>query len=108
MRYAPPRAAPDAVLRSLSHPVRRLVVSELQAADRPVRIDRLAERCRSSDPAALDHTPHQVHVSLQHVHLPALDDAGLVEYDRADGEICLDERADARLDDVIEELERLR
>jgi hypothetical protein len=66
---------------------RRLSLTELAARGSDLHVETLARRvaARESD-VAPDAVPQaameEVHVSLHHVHLPKLDDADLVEYDR--------------------------
>jgi len=66
---------------------RRRVLSILVGRDAPVAVEALAEdvAAQEEDVAAVtvsESTTREVHVSLHHVHLPKLDEAALVDYDR--------------------------
>lgn len=113
-----PEAAVDDLLDVLSRPPCRRILSVLAACDGTVDRDDLAEELADSESGAgesrslsLDASPAgradgtddstdaaDLRMALHHVHLPHLEDAGLVEYDPEDGtvtvanEAVLDER----------------
>lgn len=80
----------------------------------PVELDALVERVAANESDAfgtVSDDRHQLRVSLVHVHLPKLEDAGLIRYDRAAHRIRLADAAPSRLtavcrglDDVAAEL----
>ncbi|NHN47366.1 hypothetical protein G9464_07125 [Halostella sp. JP-L12] len=83
----------DAVLESLAEGRRRVALTVLSAADGPVDRDRLARAvvAREQGVDEIEVPPRDaedVLVTLHHVHLPMLDDAGLVEYDRDADEVA--------------------
>lgn len=78
------------------HSVRRRVIAIL--ADRThVRRERLAEALAADDSVPED-DPDRIEVALHHNHLPRLDDAQLVEYDRRTGDVALFCDADTALE----------
>ena len=80
----------------LEDPVRRQVLHDLDAEDGTVALSELAERVADPDvrgrssverrsgraDAEVTAAAERVAIQLHHVHLPKLDDHGLVEYDR--------------------------
>jgi len=73
----------DKIYRVLAAPLRRQIL-ELLIASTPVReISELAERLCGTDSTADDR--ERAMVRLQHVHLPVLSDAELVEWDTERG-----------------------
>lgn len=84
----------DSFFECLTKRRRRIVLSYLLTIeDRPVTIDELAdsvseaERSSSSPslPPSLSSDLESVAITLDHVHLPLLADAGFIEYDRERG-----------------------
>lgn len=78
--------ASSRLLRTLSNPRRRLIVSLLATHGGPMPVAELARRVaaeeRSVDPASLSEAEiDHVRVSLAHSHLPALSSAEFIEYD---------------------------
>lgn len=78
----------DQLFDALADERRRVVLDSLFESGTPVDVGRLARRvaARERRGGEGDRGPpadavHRVRVSLHHVHLPKLDDAGLVEYD---------------------------
>lgn len=75
-------AARDDLFDALSHARRRFVLQHLRSSDRPVSVDDLSSELAAwEDDASSNHASGRVALSLLHVHLPKLADAGLVEYD---------------------------
>jgi len=72
-----------AALESVSNGRRRRILSILRDADDPIDESTLARRLAVEDPAAdaSEEGTRSVRVDLAHVHLPKLEDAGLVERD---------------------------
>jgi len=83
----------DGVLESLADERRRIALSVLSAADGTVDRERLAasvaarEEC-VSETEVPPRDAKDVLLSLHHVHLPKLDEAGLVEYDHEAEEVA--------------------
>lgn len=102
-----PPTDPDAVLTALRHPVRRWVLRTLTAGTR-TNLATLADACITSDHTATGEDYRAMVLSFQHVHLPILVDAGLIQCDHQNGEIALHDASAARLNSVIEDLEQLR
>lgn len=80
--------ASSRLLRTLSNPRRRLILSLLATHEAPMSVAELARRVaaeeRSADPETLSETEiDHVRVSFVHSHLPALASADLVEYDES-------------------------
>ncbi|GAA0669915.1 ArsR family transcriptional regulator [Natronoarchaeum mannanilyticum] len=68
------------ILDALAHGRRRNVCEVVAAAEREfLPLEEVSERVASRDHDGAD--PQTVRVELHHVHLPKLDDAGLLEYD---------------------------
>lgn len=71
----------DEILRLLADSRRRRIVAVLEARDENrIRIDELRSRLNYEEVPA-----DRWRRELYHVHLPMLDDIGLIEYDRRDG-----------------------
>lgn len=64
---------------------RRHVLDVLEDADEPCGLDGLATAIEAREVRTAD--ADDVRITLHHVHLPMLDDAGLVEYDPATGTV---------------------
>lgn len=86
----------DSLFKCLTKRRRRIVLSYLLTIeDRPVTVDELADAVRKAErsssssspslPLSLSSDPESVAITLDHVHLPLLADAGLIEYDRERG-----------------------
>lgn len=72
------------LLEALAHARRRSVCEVLATADREfLPLEELSERVasRRHDGADGPAEPRAVRIELHHVHLPKLDEAGLLEYD---------------------------
>jgi DNA-binding transcriptional ArsR family regulator len=90
----------------LSNQRRRCVLSYLDRNPEPVSLSDLAERIAAwendVDTDDLDYKQRKrVYTSLHQTHLPKLDEAGIVDYDREEGTVSLAERA-ADLDIYLE------
>ena len=73
----------EAVCSVLGNPDRRRLLRQLAATDGTVTVGELAERVAT---AADESThPDRVQIRLQHVHLPALSDGDVVEFDPGSG-----------------------
>jgi DNA-binding transcriptional ArsR family regulator len=69
----------DMDFRALAHPVRRELLCLLhERDDTVVSGDRLSERLADRVEGS---TQEEIHLSLYHIHLPHLDNTGLIEYD---------------------------
>lgn len=80
----------ETVLEVLADPERRRVAASLARADEPVSVTGLAESMAADGGDALvggGTSVESIRVSLHHIHLPRLEDAGLVEYDSADARV---------------------
>jgi DNA-binding transcriptional ArsR family regulator len=96
----------DVIFSMLSNPRRRYVIRYLKSDPGPVRIRDLAQQIAAweNDVDVSDLTYKQrkrVYTSLHQTHLPKLDEAGVVDYDRDRGTIELADRA-AELDIYLE------
>lgn len=82
----------DAIFQALANRQRRLALETLQQAERPVGIRELARNVaalESGKPLA-DVSPervHEVEVALYHIHVPKLEDAGLISHDQQAGTV---------------------
>lgn len=79
----------DDLFAALSHTHRRVVLQYLRTTGTPVSLDDIVTKLvaweadqSSSNESAADRATFEV--SLPHVHLPKLADAGLIEYDAAE------------------------
>ncbi|KTG09960.1 hypothetical protein AUR64_10110 [Haloprofundus marisrubri] len=89
------------MLAALSHPHCRHVVAQLSADSAPSTLSELVSALRASDapasdPVADDSASESLAISLHHVHLPKLADAGLVEYDPSSRTLARGHRLDTR------------
>lgn len=80
----------------VSHPTRRAVLTRLESRDSAVPLTELAEqispRWGATDPLRRsDDRPHPVKMQLYHVHLPKLDEEGLVAFDRQELTVAITE-----------------
>lgn len=73
----------DAAFEVLAHRHRRVVLSHLADSNGTATFDQLASAI-TADPGA-DESPDVVRLQLHHVHLPKLQQAGLIDYDGPDG-----------------------
>jgi hypothetical protein len=75
---------------AFAHERRRLVLRHLLRHDDGVDLDSLVDAIRAAERAldpGTDNSRQSIRISLHHSHLPLLDDARLVEYDRSDGHV---------------------
>jgi len=89
----------DEVYDLLSNARRRFVISYLRRRREPVDIMHLSEAVAAWEndvdaDALTDQQTKRVYVSLYQTHLPKLDDAGIVEYDRDSGAVALADAVD--------------
>ena len=85
----------DRVFSTLSDSQRRLVCRYLARADEHVvSVGELsafvADARTDRSPATHDDQRSRIETRLYHVHLPALDDAGIVDYDAKNGSVTVD------------------
>lgn len=88
----------DVVFDILSSPRRRYVLYYLRTTDEPVKLTDLAEQVAAweNDTEPEDITEQErkrVYVSLYQTHIPRLDEAGIIDYDKESGDIALAEDA---------------
>ncbi|WP_224448085.1 DUF7344 domain-containing protein [Haloprofundus salilacus] len=89
--------------------VRRQVLSYLYSGSRKVvSTNELAERCIESDEVATDDSD-QLASTLHHLHLPKLDDVGLLDYDPDAGEVLGpdEDTVDAGVAELMDVLSRV-
>ncbi|WP_440769255.1 DUF7344 domain-containing protein [Natronorubrum sp. DTA28] len=84
----------DTFYTVLSNAIRRNALQYLLTNPRPVLVDRLAlELAALEQGVSPEHVTseqqHDLQMLLTHVHLPALSDAGVVEWDREYGQVTL-------------------
>lgn len=87
---------------------RRAVLHCLAREGTPVELDALVERVAANEAdafGAVSDDRQQLRVSLVHVHLPKLEDAGFVRHDRDAGRVRLADAAMSRLAAVSRELD---
>lgn len=71
------------LLEVLVHPVRIRLYSILQDREQSVSLEELAYELTARETGSdSDTTPEDARISLYHAHLPAMDDVGLLEFDR--------------------------
>ncbi len=90
----------DTLFSLLSNPRRRFILQYLSRVDTPVTLRSLSTGTAAweNETDAEDLTDQQrkrVQVSLYQTHIPALEDAGIIEYDSDSSEITLTKRADS-------------
>lgn len=95
----------DVVFDILSSPRRRYVLYFLRTTDEPVKLTDLAEQVAAweNDTIPENITEQQrkrVYVSLYQTHIPRLDEAGIIEYDKESGNIALSDDA-VDIDDYL-------
>ncbi len=102
---AEPASGPQPTITALHHllanPRRRYVIASLQASEEPLEIGTLAEGLVAWEegvPVAevRSHQRKTGYTALQQRHLPKLDDAGLIDFDKRSGTV----RANALLEEV--------
>ncbi|MDQ2052488.1 hypothetical protein RBH26_18655 [Natronolimnohabitans sp. A-GB9] len=100
---------PDEIFHILQTSRRRRVLEHLEGGDEPVTVRTLAERiaARENDTTVENLTSDQrqrVYISLYQTHLPKLDTAGVVDYDKNRGTVESTPLA-AQFDPFLSELE---
>lgn len=95
----------DVVFDILSSPRRRYVLYYLRTTDESVKLTDLAEQVAAweneTDPDKItEQERKRVYVSLYQTHIPRLDDAGIIDYDKESGDIALAEDA-TNIDDYL-------
>lgn len=81
-------ASLDEAFEVLAHRDRRAAIATLRRASQPLAVADVAEGVhrRSSD----DRSTRELAISLDHVHLPKLDEVNVVEYARPEGQVSFD------------------
>ncbi|QUO46871.1 MULTISPECIES: DUF7344 domain-containing protein [Halorubrum] len=87
----------DALFSLLSNPRRRFILQHLNGIEGSVKLQALAGEVAAweneTDPESLtDKQRKRLYVSLYQTHIPKLEEAGIVEYDRDTGDIRLTDR----------------
>lgn len=77
----PPSDRPVELVDLLAHPTRRDIVQALHDHDRPMSLEDLAAAVGGHRNPEQVPSDDSTQVSLHHVHLPRLDDAGLIDYE---------------------------
>jgi len=95
----------DVVFDILSSPRRRYVLYYLRTTGESVKLTDLAEQVAAweneTDPDKItEQERKRVYVSLYQTHIPRLDDAGIIDYDKESGDIALAEDA-TNIDDYL-------
>lgn len=95
----------DTAYDLLSNARRRLVISHLRGAEEPVSVSELSERIAAWEndipvEELSDQQIKRVYVSLYQIHIPKLDEFGLVDYDKDSGEVALTPRV-SELDNYL-------
>lgn len=90
----------ETVLQLLSHPQRRQIVTQVARTEHATTVDQLSSDSTQTDRPSPngDETADTLSIDLHHVHLPKLQEAGVVVYDSDEQTI----RAGRQLDDVVE------
>lgn len=83
----------DVVADALADPRRRVLLAYLDECEFPVPREELAEQIAAAEGGADVSTERrrEIEIGLHHAHLPRLDDAGIVEYDRRSDMVVLEE-----------------
>ena len=89
------RASEPDVLRLLSDGGRRTIVAELAISSSPVDQTELSRAVADRGGEEGNLTYRDVHIQCHHVHLPMLDDAGVIDWDRDAGTVSTAERFEA-------------
>ncbi|MFP8952120.1 ArsR family transcriptional regulator [Natrialbaceae archaeon A-arb3/5] len=76
----------SAIITHLTDPVRLDVLGVLETTDCTLSLEELASMIADNG-ANTPSDPEQMKIRLHHAHLPALDDSGVIEYERESGEI---------------------
>jgi hypothetical protein len=100
----------DTVYDLLSNKRRRYVISKLRRADGAVSVNELSEAVAAWEndvdvDELTDKQVKRVYVSLYQIHVPKLDEAGLVDYDKEAGTVELTPTV-SQLDSYLPEQER--
>ncbi|WP_254763245.1 helix-turn-helix domain-containing protein [Natrinema marinum] len=74
----------EQLLETLVDPVRMRLLSVLEGGGRPLSVDQLAAELTALDGGPLSNTD-RAKIALHHSHLPAMADAGVLEYDPESG-----------------------
>lgn len=82
----------DVVCSVLGNPDRRRLLRELAATDGTVTVAELAQSVAGAADESIH--PDRIRIRLQHVHLPALSDGDVVEYDPESGVVRPTEHVD--------------
>ena len=87
----------EAVFTVLSDEYRRVVLTHLLKESKLVGVDelvnRLVEELQPDDEIRQDKVRERIVIELHHIHLPMMDDVGLVEYDSEQNEVETTEAA---------------
>ncbi|WP_306056207.1 DUF7344 domain-containing protein [Natronococcus wangiae] len=86
------RDAQGRLLEVFVHPVRTQLYSIVRERPRPISVDRLASELAAREAGSLS-TPEEAAIALHHVHLPAMDDVGALEFDREAGTVRRSDRS---------------
>ena len=89
----------DDLFEVLSEGRRRTILTVLTERRSSMEVERLAHAVAAREDATGSGTPSEstverVHLTLHHVHLPKLDEAALVDYDREAGSVVATDAAD--------------
>lgn len=95
----------DALFEVLSHHRRRALLADLQAHDQPQAVADVVKRITVHEQdTPFDELPsediEQVHCSVHHVHIPKLEDSGLLTRDDDRNTVTLTEQANRRLPEI--------
>lgn len=77
----------DTALRLLAERRRRQVLRQLADTDTPTTIDRLGEAILAAVGSETDITEEGLAIQLHHIHLPKLQEVGVIEYDQRGGTV---------------------
>ena len=100
----------DAAFRLLSDRRRRYVLYHLRDVERVTTLDALTEQVAHWEGTGrdADANAERIAVSLVHNHLPKLEESGVVEYDRRQGDVVTAEQFDevVSLLELVDEVDR--